>query len=100
MHTNKPCCRRQSIPVFLLLAVAIAAAGLILSSCGAAAGVGGVTSNLISGFAVKGPIRDGTVLAYELLGDGSKGELLAEGSTDQKGAFQLTIEDYEGPVWI
>ena len=88
---------RQSLVILTLFAVLTA---FVATGCGAAAGVGAVTSNLVGGFAVKGPIKNGKVNAYVLLPDGEKGILLAEGSTDEKGAFQLTIEDYEGPVWL
>ena len=83
----------------LLLALIVPAA-MVVSGCGAGAGVGAVTSNLVGGFAIKGPIVNGTVNAYALLPTGEKGTLLAEGLTDESGAFQLTIEDYEGSVWI
>ena len=86
--------------IVVLVLIVVPSLSFAVYGCGAGAGVGAVTSNLMGGFAVKGPVVNGIVKAYILLPTGEKGDLLASGTTDQNGAFQLTIEDYEGPVWI
>ena len=85
--------------IFILIVLTCVTA-FFLPSCGAAAGVGAVTSNIVGGFAVKGPIINGTINAYELLPDGSRGELLGSTLTDTTGAFSLVLEEYEGAVWL
>ena len=54
----------------------------------------------LSGYAVKGPISGGTVTAYKLLPELSRGELLASTTTDETGFFGLTLPAYNGNVLL
>jgi len=98
--------RLLSVLVLLaaLSAITFAAPGCGSSSGGAAvaaaaAGAGG--SSILNGFAAKGPIASGRVLAYILNPDGTKGDMLALGMTGQNGEFNLSfIEEYEGCIYL
>ncbi len=54
----------------------------------------------ISGYAVKGPISGGTVTAYRLLADMSRGEQLATTTTDSTGFFGLSLPAFTGDVLL
>ncbi len=54
----------------------------------------------ISGYAVKGPISGGTVTAYRLLPDMSRGEQLASTTTDSSGFFGLSLPAFTGDVLL
>src|SRR5271166_3692216 len=54
----------------------------------------------ISGYAVKGPISGGTVTAYKLLADMSRGDQLATATTDSTGHFGLSLPAYNGDVLL
>jgi hypothetical protein len=91
----------------LVVAAAAVLAGLLASHCGGGApplhippgsADGGGFS--ISGYAVKGPISGGTVTAYRLLADMSRGLALASANTDANGFFGLTLPAYNGDVLL
>lgn len=78
-----------------------------LAACGGGGGGsgdegGGITpkDNIISGVASKGLIRNGTVMVYALTAAGSKGNLLAQTSTDQQGQYTANVGPYFGPLLI
>ena len=80
----------------------------LLSGCGGGgsgvatpAGNGGATgtNGMISGTAVKGPISGGTVTAYAI-SNGTMGAELANGTTDGRGNFTMSIGSYTGPVML
>jgi hypothetical protein len=57
------------------------------------------TNGMISGTAVKGPVRGGTVTAYSI-SNGTMGAQLASGTTDSQGNFTMSIGSYTGPVML
>jgi len=87
-------------------AAAVAAAALLVMHCGGGEPAlvippgdpdGGVD---ISGYAIKGPISGGTVTAYKLLADLSRGDELASTTTDTTGFFALSLPAYNGDVLL
>ncbi|WP_298040119.1 hypothetical protein [uncultured Desulfuromonas sp.] len=77
----------------------------LLTACGGGGGGGGdgdgsgdgVVST-VTGTVSKGPVAGATVAIYAMEETGAKGELLAEATTDQGGAYLAELTDYEGPI--
>ncbi|MCP5176507.1 MAG: hypothetical protein H6997_03005 [Moraxellaceae bacterium] len=75
----------------------------ILTTLLAACGGGGsddspaVTSSTITGTAVKGLMQSAKVTAYKVI-DGKKGDKLTDTTTDNNGAYTLTVSGYSGAV--
>ena len=78
--------------VVMALAIAFPLA-FAVSGCGAGAGVGAVTSNLMGGFAVKGPIVNGVVEAYILLAEKMEDESIHGNSFNFSNEIQKTVLD-------
>lgn len=77
---------------------------LVAIGCGGGGGgggdVGGTTT--ISGIAMKGPIKGASVGIFQLLPDGSSGDLLGNGTsgTDGKYAIQIPTSRASGPLLV
>jgi hypothetical protein len=72
---------------------------LSLTSCGSFFGSGG-SGTEISGVATKGPIDAGMITVYALNSDGTRGSILATGTTGADGAFSVDIGSYTGAVSV
>lgn len=83
-----------------LLAVCLLAAAAVVGGCG-----GGGTqpaqagTTMMSGTAVKGPVAGATVTAFAIA-NGSRGQQVGTGTTDQDGHFTLSAGSYAGPVLV
>jgi hypothetical protein len=73
---------------------------LALTSCGGGGGGGAAVDTVVSGVASKGIIRGGSIKAYALNADGSKGALLKETATDANGAYSANLGQYHGAVLV
>ena len=58
------------------------------------------TGTSISGIASKGPIDGGTVNAYAINPDGTKGDLKGTSTTNSDGTFTIDLDDFVGNVII
>ncbi len=58
-----------------------------------------MAGGMISGQAVYGPIKNGSVAAFAV-NDGTMGAQLASGTTDAGGNFTMSIGSYSGPVML
>ncbi len=90
----------------LLRTAAVVVAGVLAAHCGGGEPPLHVIPNNsdagfgISGYAVKGPISGGTVTAYQLLPDMTRGEQLATTTTDDSGFFGLSLPAFSGDVLL
>ena len=86
----------------ILLGFLVAAA---MTACGGGGGGAPSTPNtnetsaVIIGQAIKGPISNGTVTAYDLTSSGTKGSALGATTTDANGNYSLTLS-YTGPALL
>ncbi|PKG97396.1 hypothetical protein [Paraglaciecola sp. MB-3u-78] len=78
-----------------------------LTACGSGSssspdGGGGSTPQTfnIGGTAIKGIIKNGIVKIYGVTNGVTDTTALVEGTTDSKGSYSLTVEDYTGPIVI
>jgi hypothetical protein len=55
---------------------------------------------VISGNAVKGPVSGGTVIAFSMNGDGTKGGQIGSAQTDGQGHFSLSVGNHSGPLML
>lgn len=75
----------------------------LLTACGGGGGGNGTSSDAttVTGVASKGIIKKGTVKVFPVNGAGVKGSTpLAEGFTDDNGAYSLNIGSYTGPIVV
>ncbi len=97
---------RAALSTSLLATAAVVGVGLLLAQCGGGEppillAPGNPDGGLdISGYAVKGPISGGTVTAYKLLPDMTRGEQLATATTDASGFFGLSLPAFNGDVLL
>ncbi|MGO9829700.1 MAG: hypothetical protein ACLPJH_06130 [Myxococcaceae bacterium] len=97
---------RAGLSTRLLGGAAVAGAVLLVAQCGGGEppillAPGNPDGGLdISGYAVKGPIFAGTVTAYKLLPDMTRGEQLATTTTDESGFFGLSLPAFNGDVLL
>lgn len=82
------------------LVLAAAAATMLLSSCGGGGGGGIAVNGVISGKASKGPVGSGTMTAYAINSNGTRGIMISSAMTDSAGNFKLNIGPYTGPVML
>lgn len=75
----------------VLVLLLVAAAALLFIGCTG-------TQTSLTGTASKGPVAAATVTAYELNGDGSRGEQIASTVTDGSGTYTLSVGSYAGAV--
>ena len=54
----------------------------------------------LSGYVLKGPVSGATVTASKLRADLTPGDTLASGTTDESGAFGLTLPPYNGDILL
>jgi hypothetical protein len=79
---------------------------LVLTGCGGGGGGGGdsgtssSTTGTISGTAVKGPVNGGTVTAYRINSNGTRGTQIGTSMTDAQGNFSMQVGDYSGAVML
>ena len=76
----------------------------LLTGCGGGGGGDGGTSSsttgTISGTAVKGPVNGGTVTAYRINSNGTRGTQIGTSMTDAQGNFSMQVGDYSGAVML
>jgi len=78
-------------------------AALSLTGCGGGGGGGGTSVTdlgTISGTAAKGPVNGGTVTAYGVNANGSRGAQIGTATTDAQGNFSMTVGNYSGAVML
>jgi len=76
---------------------------LVLTGCGGGGGGGGdgtSTTGTISGTAAKGPVNGGTVTAYGVNANGTRGTQIGTATTDAKGNYSMTVGNYSGTVML
>ena len=74
---------------------------LLTGSTGALPGTtGGSTAGMLSGTAFMGTVASGTINASAIDGNGAIGAVLATGTVDGSGHFNLAIGSYSGPVML
>lgn len=70
----------------------IACLSLIIAACGGGGGGGGgEQTTSVSGVAMKGPIKGAWVGVYQLKSDGTTGDLLGSGTSDNVGDYDIKI---------
>lgn len=93
---------RVKTPSFRYLPVAAAVCVSLLTACGG--GGGGpqpLPEGSISGVAFDGPVAGGTVRAYALNSDGSRGVLVAESAaTSEDGRFRIDLQTSNSPLLL
>ena len=94
--------RNQFTNIIVILTIVCS---LLLAACGGGGGNGGPSDGgenpyVISGAAVKGMVKGGTVKVYQIV-NGQKGELLGKTTTSvNDGSYSITIGTYTGPVLV
>jgi hypothetical protein len=86
-----------------ILAAVFLLAALLLTGCGGGGGGGGdvtSTTGTISGTAVKGPVNGGTVTAYGINANGTKGAQIGTATTNAQGNFSVNVGNYSGAVML
>lgn len=84
--------------------LAVTGLGLFLAACGGGGSGGGTApppqvAGTVSGTAVKGPVKGGTMTAYRLT-NGAMGTEIAHTATGSDGSFSLSMGSYAGPVML
>ena len=76
----------------------------LLTGCGGGgggdSGTSSSTTGTISGTAVKGPVNGGTVTAYRINSNGTRGTQIGTSMTDAQGNFSMQVGDYSGAVML
>jgi len=87
---------------------AMALSASLLAGCGGGGGSsdgssgvssGSVTTGMLSGTAIKGPVGSATVKAFAIT-NGARGSQLGSATTDANGNFTMTMDAYTGPVML
>jgi len=76
---------------------------LVLTGCGGGGGGGGTsgsTTGTLSGTAAKGPVNGGTVTAYGVNANGTRGSQIGTVKTNAQGNFSMHVGDYSGAVML
>ena len=69
----------------------LASCSLVFSACGGGGGGGSEEMTAISGTAIKGPIKGALVQVFKLNGNGTRGELLASGTSGNDASYSIQI---------
>lgn len=95
--------KSNTMSVGLLFAV-LALSLVFLTGCGSGSGdtalFPGDGGGTISGRAMKGPVADARVTAYAVHADGTMGEPIGSGQTDQQGNYSVSTGAHSGPVYL
>jgi len=88
--------------VLLLLCLSLAGTGCGGGGGGAAGGGGGGDTTIISGIAMKGPIKGALVRVFQLSAAGVRGDLLGSGTSGNDGSYAVPIPTAQasGPLLI
>lgn len=74
---------------------------VILAGCGSSGGDPEQSLNgLITGSAIKGPVKNADISAFSINMDGMKGDLIGSAHTDSEGSFSIMVGDHSGPVLL
>jgi hypothetical protein len=75
---------------------------LLLAGCGGGGGGGASSSDTgtLSGAAVKGPVSGGTVTAYRVNANGTRGGQIGSAMTESQGRFAVHVGSYSGAVML
>ena len=78
---------------------------LLLTGCGGGGGGGGggtstTDSGTLSGTAAKGPVSGGTVTAFGVNANGTRGAQIGTAMTDAQGNFSMNVGNYSGAVML
>ncbi len=86
--------------------IGVAGAALLLFACGGGGGGEGTSSSspsgsgAVSGTATKGPVSGGTVVAFAVNRDGTRGAQVGSGATDSGGNFTFSMGNHSGPFML
>lgn len=89
---------RMSVVFLTIVAVSF----VFLAGCGSGdtALFSGDGGGMIGGTAMKGPVADARVTAHAVNADGTKGEPIGSGHTDEQGNFHISTGNHSGPVHL
>jgi hypothetical protein len=76
---------------------------LLLTGCGGGGGGGGTSSSTtgtLSGTAAKGPVSGGTVTAFGINANGTRGAQIGSAKSDAQGNFSMQVGSYSGAVML
>jgi hypothetical protein len=84
-------------------AIALLSAVISLAGCGGGGGGGGTsgsTTGTLSGTAAKGQVSGGTVTAFGIDANGTRGTRIGSAKTDAQGNFLMYVGNYSGAIML